>query len=190
MTAFEHGFFRARGLDSRRSLPLLGGAAIAACLAISAASAAPGDQASAAMVNAEGEPVGNVELMETPQGTLISAKFSNLPEGPHAFHVHETGSCEPPFTSAGGHYNPTSAKHGILSPEGMHAGDMPNIYVPASGELTIEILNANLAVDESLLDDDGAAIVVHAGPDDYQSDPAGDAGDRIACGVIKGGTGG
>jgi Cu-Zn family superoxide dismutase len=67
---------------------------------------------------------------------------------------------------------------------------MPNIYVPASGELTIEILNANLAVDEILLDDDGAAIVVHAGPDDYQSDPAGDAGARIACGVIKSGTGG
>jgi Cu-Zn family superoxide dismutase len=190
MTAFADGLRRTDFPDPRRAWPLLGGAAIAACLAVSAASAAPGDEASAAMVNADGVPVGTVELTETPQGTLITAKLSNLPEGSHGFHVHETGSCEPPFTSAGGHYNPTSAKHGILSPEGMHAGDMPNIYVPASGELTIEILNAKLAVDESLLDDDGAAIVVHAGPDDYQSDPAGDAGARIACGVIKSGTGG
>ncbi|MGF1593318.1 MAG: superoxide dismutase family protein [Kiloniellaceae bacterium] len=167
---------------------LLSAALAVACLAlVSAASAAPEDSASAAMEDAEGNSVGTVELTETPHGTLLIINLENLPEGIHAFHVHETGSCEPPFTSAGGHFNPTDAKHGMEAPDGMHAGDMPNIYVPASGEVRLEVFNAQLTLSDELLDDDGAAIVVHAGADDYRSDPAGDAGDRIACGVIKAG---
>ena len=160
---------------------LMAGVALAA--AFQTASAA--EQASAAMKNAKGESVGTVTLRETPQGTLLHATLTSLPAGAHAFHVHTVGVCEPPFKSAGGHYNPTGAKHGIDNPEGMHAGDMPNIHVPESGALEVEVLNTLLSLDDALFDADGAAIVIHEGPDDYVSDPAGAAGPRIACGVIR-----
>ncbi|MDD9992775.1 MAG: superoxide dismutase family protein [Rhodospirillales bacterium] len=159
---------------------LVAGIALAATSQIASAA----EQASAAMMNANGESVGAVTLRETPQGTLLHAKLENLPAGAHAFHVHAVGVCEPPFKSAGGHFNPEGKKHGIDSAEGMHAGDMPNIHVPDSGALEIEVLNAQLRLDASLFDEDGAAIVIHDGPDDYVSDPAGAAGPRIACGVI------
>ena len=142
------------------------------------------DPATAKLKNAKGESVGEVTLNRTPHGTLLHARFSNLPPGAHAFHVHAVGKCEPPFKSAGGHYNPGGKKHGFLAAEGLHAGDMPNIHVPASGSLEIEVLNTLLKLDSNLFDADGAAIVLHAGPDDYKSDPAGAAGGRIACGVI------
>ena len=156
----------------------------AAALIAASQTASAAEQASAALMNANGESVGAVTLRETPQGTLLHAKFENLPAGAHAFHVHTVGVCEPPFKSAGGHYNPGGAKHGIENPEGMHAGDMPNIHVPDSGALEIEVLNTLLKLDAALFDEDGAAIVIHDGPDDYASDPAGAAGPRIACGVI------
>ena len=142
-------------------------------------------QAHAQIMNADGQQVGKVYLHRTPQGTLLHAKLHGMPEGAHAFHVHSIGKCEAPFKSAGGHYNPHGHKHGIQSADGAHAGDMPNIHVPASGSLEIEILNTALVLDGSLFDEDGAAIVIHAGPDDYMSDPAGAAGPRIACGVIS-----
>ena len=165
---------------------LIGATILAAGFALVAAThaASAAEQASAAMMNANGESVGAVTLRETPQGTLLHAKLENLPAGAHAFHVHAVGVCEPPFKSAGGHFNPGGAKHGIDSAEGMHAGDMPNIHVPESGALEIEVLNTQLHLDASLFDEDGAAIVIHEGPDDYASDPAGAAGPRIACGVI------
>ena len=137
------------------------------------------------MANANGESVGEVELSQTPHGTLLHAKLTGLPPGAHAFHVHTVGKCEPPFKSAGGHFNPDGVKHGILAEDGVHAGDMPNIHVPESGALEIEVLNTLLTLDASLFDDDGAAIVIHDGPDDYKTDPAGAAGPRIACGVIE-----
>ena len=136
------------------------------------------------MMNANGESVGAVTLSQTPQGTLLHATLENLPAGAHAFHVHAVGVCEPPFKSAGGHFNPAGKKHGISNPEGMHAGDMPNIHVPDSGALEIEVLNTQLRLDDALFDEDGASIVIHEGPDDYVTDPAGAAGPRIACGVI------
>jgi len=166
---------------------LLMAATVAGCLALaSSAFGAAGDTASAAMENAEGQPVGTVELTQMQNGTLVRATFENLPEGTHAFHIHTTGQCEPPFTSAGGHYNPANAKHGFDSQGGPHAGDMPNIHVPASGQLTIEVFNTYLEVDDQLLDQDGAAVMIHDHADDYETDPAGDAGPRIACGVLKG----
>ena len=148
-------------------------------------SAGAAEHARAAMANTKGESVGEVVLSQTPQGALLHARLTGLPPGAHAFHVHTVGKCEPPFKSAGGHFNPDGAKHGILAEDGMHAGDMPNIHVPESGALEIEVLNALLMLDARLFDDDGAAIVIHAGPDDYKTDPAGAAGPRIACGVIE-----
>ena len=166
---------------SNRVTVLLASIAFAAATVQTAGAA---EQAMAKMENPKGESVGEVRLSETPHGTLLHAKFSNLPAGAHAFHVHAIGKCEPPFKSAGGHFNPDGKKHGIHATEGLHVGDMPNIHVPASGSLEIEVLNTLLKLDSSLFDADGAAIVLHAGPDDYKSDPAGAAGARIACGVI------
>ncbi len=166
-------------------MPVMGPALMAAAALFVAADAADATgQASAAMMNANGESVGSVTLRATPHGTLLHAKLENLPPGAHAFHIHAAGVCEPPFTSSGGHFNPDGKKHGFDSAEGMHAGDMPNIHVPDSGTLEIEVLNTLLKLDATLFDADGAAIVIHDGPDDYVSDPAGAAGPRIACGVI------
>jgi Cu-Zn family superoxide dismutase len=118
---------------------------------------------------------------------LIHAVLTGISAGPHAFHIHTTGTCEPPFTSAGGHFNPTTMMHGMLNPTGMHAGDMPNVQVPADGSVTFDVLNPAVTLKpgiNSLFKDGGTAIVVHGGADDYKSDPAGNAGARIACGVI------
>ena len=165
---------------ARFTMTMVAGLALAGASLASGA----GEQAKAQMMNAEGGSVGVVMLSATPHGTLLHAKLQNLPEGAHAFHVHAVGKCEAPFKSARGHFNPDGKMHGIESEGGMHVGDMPNIHVPASGSLEIEILNIQLRLDASLFDEDGAAIVIHEGPDDYQSDPAGAAGPRIACGVV------
>jgi len=141
------------------------------------------DKAVVAMKTASGASAGQVTVVETPQGLLIHAKLSGLPPGEHALHIHGVGKCEPPFTSAGGHYNPADKKHGFENPAGMHAGDLPNVEVAANGTAEVDVFAPGLKLSE-LRDADGAAFVIHAGPDDYESDPAGNAGDRIACGVI------
>lgn len=143
--------------------------------------------AHADLSDASGQPVGSATLTQTPHGVLISAQFHDLPPGQHGFHIHAVGECTPPFTSAGGHLNPAGKQHGIENPAGMHAGDMPNITVPESGTIRFEVLNTLTSLSEGInpiLDDDGAALMIHAGADDYKSDPAGNAGARIACGVI------
>lgn len=164
-------------------------AAAAAVILGLAGAPAQAQSAKAMMKDANGKDVGVVELMEAPDGVLLTAKLSGLPAGVHAFHVHAVGQCEPPFTSAKGHFNPEGKKHGLMAEGGHHAGDMPNIHVPASGELTIEVFNDEISLkkdeDETVFDADGSAIVIHAKGDDYKSDPAGDAGPRIACGVIQ-----
>lgn len=141
----------------------------------------------AELKNANGEQVGVATLREMPGGVLISVDIQNLPPGAHAFHIHAVGNCEPPFTSAGGHYNPVGKKHGLLNPEGPHAGDLPNIHVGSDGKVRFEVIAGQVTLGagaNSLLDGDGSALVVHEGVDDYLSDPAGNAGPRIACGVI------
>ena len=152
--------------------------------AASSAAAAGPMTAHATLKNAEGKTVGEVTLQQGPHGVLVSADLSGLPPGTHAFHIHETGKCEPPFKSAGGHLNPGKKQHGFINPKGMHAGDLPNIHVPDSGSLKVEYFDTGLRFGK-IFDKDGSAIVIHAGADDYKSDPAGDAGERIACGVVQ-----
>jgi Cu-Zn family superoxide dismutase len=162
----------------------------ATLLALALSAAAQNSQsAKATLKNAEGKEVGTASLTETPAGLLIRLSVNGLPPGERAFHIHGVGKCEPPFTSAGPHFNPGSKKHGLMASEGHHAGDMPNLHVPASGEVAVEVLNRDVTLEKgkpnSLFGPQGTALVIHAGKDDYKSDPAGDAGGRIACGVIE-----
>ena len=141
----------------------------------------------AELIDDKANPVGTAQLNQLEQGVQIVVALSGLPVGKHALHIHETGACEPPFESAGGHFNPTDAEHGFDSPGGPHAGDLPNIYV-GDGALEVEYITDRVTLEDgetALLDDDGSAIVIHQGEDDYVSEPAGDAGTRLACGVIE-----
>jgi superoxide dismutase, Cu-Zn family len=144
--------------------------------------------AKAALKDQKGADVGTVALTQTPTGVLLRLSLKGLPAGERAFHIHAVGKCEAPFTSAGGHFNPGNHKHGLLVGPG-HAGDMPNLHIPASGALEVEVLNAAVTLEKgkpnSVFQKEGTAIVIHAGKDDYKSDPTGNAGDRIACGVIQ-----
>jgi Cu-Zn family superoxide dismutase len=170
-----------------KSMLTSGGFAV--LLFAAAAMPASAQTANADLKSADGKNAGSVKLTQLPNGVLLTASLKGLPAGEHAFHVHAVGKCEPPFTSAGGHFNPASKKHGIMAAEGYHAGDMPNLHVSGSGELAIEVMNAGITLEKgkpnSVFDADGSAIVIHAGKDDYKSDPAGNAGGRIACGVIQ-----
>ncbi|MFL0361976.1 superoxide dismutase family protein [Pseudobacillus sp. 179-B 2D1 NHS] len=140
--------------------------------------------------NSEGKKVGIAELKQTNEGVSIKVEASDLPPGEHGFHIHETGKCEKPdFESAGGHFNPTNASHGMNHEKGPHAGDLPNLNVGEDGTVKAEMIakevTLNSGEDHSLIDEDGSALVVHEKADDGESQPAGDAGTRIACGVIS-----
>jgi Cu-Zn family superoxide dismutase len=141
----------------------------------------------AELIDGKANPVGTAQLNQLEQGVQIVVAVSGLPAGKHALHIHETGECEPPFESAGGHFNPTDAEHGWDNPQGPHAGDLPNIYV-GEGAVQVEYITDLVTLEDgetSLFDDDGSAIVIHQGQDDYLTEPAGDAGMRLACGVIE-----
>nr|WP_318272800.1 superoxide dismutase family protein [Paracoccus saliphilus] len=134
---------------------------------------------------ADGTSHGTVTVQPTPSGvSVVTLDLQNLPQGVVAVHLHETGACEgPDFKSAGGHLAMEGQEHGVLFEGGPHAGDLPNLHVPESGEIMAEHFVADLTP-EILDDDDGTGFIIHAQADDYESQPAGDAGDRIACGVL------
>lgn len=142
-------------------------------------------QAAAVLKSADGSERGSVTLSDTPSGALhVILHLSSLPDGPRAVHIHETGKCEgPSFESAGGHLS-GGKSHGALHPEGMHLGDMPNIDVADGGAVNQELFLDGVKLAD-VMDDDGGAFIVHAGADDYVSQPSGNAGDRIACGVFE-----
>lgn len=144
--------------------------------------------ASAQMKDPEGKSLGTVQVEEAGSGVKLTGSLTGLEPGEHAFHIHETGKCEPPFKSAGGHYAPGGTKHGEVE-GGPHAGDMPNLTVGDDGKVSISQTNEKVTLKKgaknSIFDSDGSALVIHAKADDYKSQPSGAAGDRVACGVIQ-----
>ncbi len=149
--------------------------------------AAPGSERTTAaydIANTAGETIGRVELVDGAGGLLLKVEIDGLEPGEHGLHLHETGRCEPPFESAGGHYAPADRSHGLLSEDGPHAGDLPNLVVGEAASTTVVHAWAEGLSVAELTGDDGSALVVHAGPDDYRTDPAGAAGERVACAAI------
>jgi Cu-Zn family superoxide dismutase len=138
--------------------------------------------------DAQGKDVGTATLSPADHGVSIKLDLKNLPVGDHAIHVHQTAKCDPPdFKSAGGHLNPDSKKHGLENPEGPHAGDIPNFKVDANGKAKTTIVAPGVTMGDapnSVFAGGGTALVIHAKADDGKTDPAGNSGDRIACGVI------
>ncbi len=167
---------------------LRGGIVMAAAAALAAAQAERAS-AKAELRDAKGRRAGAVVLIDTPRGVLLRVDARGLPRGERGFHIHENGVCTPPdFSSAGGHYNPVGKQHGFYNPQGHHAGDMANLVVAPDGTARAEIFVEGVRIagtGDTLLSGNGTAIVIHAKADDYRTDPAGQAGDRLACGVIQ-----
>jgi superoxide dismutase, Cu-Zn family len=163
---------------------------IAGCvMAVAAGPAEAAESATANMQDRDGNDVGTIELRQTPAGILLDVDLRNLPEGVLGFHIHETGVCVGDFMSAGGHYNPGGDDHGFHVEGGPHAGDMPNLHVREDGVARLEVLNTMVTLEagapNTVFPEGGTAIIVHEQADDYESQPAGDAGPRFACGVIE-----
>lgn len=156
----------------------------------SAAMTTPSAAATAQMKGTAGRDFGTLTLSESATGITVSGTLSGLPPGTHGFHIHEVGKCEgPTFETAGAHWNPTGKAHGSLNPAGPHLGDMANITVGSDSTVNVQVTTpgGTLHGENALLDDNGAAIVIHADADDYKSNPSGNSGNRIACGVVTGG---
>jgi Cu-Zn family superoxide dismutase len=146
--------------------------------------------ATAELRNSEGEVIGEATFEEVDTGVRIQFEGENLPPGLHGFHIHENGECSPPgFESAGDHFNPTHTQHGLQSPEGPHAGDLPNLDVDENGTARMDFVASGLSLDatseRSLMTGNGTALVIHETQDDQVTDPSGNSGARIACGVIR-----
>ena len=156
--------------------------------------ATPGQTGQASIINGQGAEIGKATLTQGPTGLLIKVEATGLTPGWHGIHIHATGQCAAPFTSAGAHINHTDPKtpHGLLNAEGPDDGDLPNIYADAAGQVRAELFTtrARIAAEgpgQWLWDADGSALVIHANADDHASQPIGGAGDRVACGVMAAG---
>ena len=137
---------------------------------------------------ADGTPVGTVQLLRQGELVTLAAAVTGLEPGIHGFHLHAVGECTAPdFTSAGGHLNPGDNSHGSMSAGGKHLGDLPNLEIGTNGSATsrVDLSGSAEGTLKAIFDDDGTAVVIHAKPDDYRTDPSGNAGPRIACGVIE-----
>ena len=148
-----------------------------------------GDNAAVAeLTNTSGQSVGTARFTQAGNVVRILVEAKGLPPGPHGAHVHAVGKCDPPdFNSAGPHFNPTNKQHGALNPQGSHAGDLPNLTVGPDGTGRMETTTEQLSLGSgpsSVWDADGSALVVHANADDFKTDPTGNSGARVACGVL------
>ena len=173
---------------------IVGTLAVASALAMSAgiATAQENERLVAEVMTQDGQNAGTVSFEQVDHGVVVNADLQNLPEGPHGFHIHQTGACQPDFQAAGGHYAPGENEHGFDSENGYHAGDLPNIHVGADGTARADFFAPHLTLAGgaegsaagtfTLSDQDGSAIMVHGSADNYVS--ADSAGPRIACGVI------
>ncbi len=168
-----------------RPVPFL--ALLVAVLPVSAIAAQP--SAHAVLRDAAGKQVGTATFTQADAAVKVQVQVAGLAPGRHGIHVHSVGKCAPPdFKTAGGHFNPYGRKHGMLNPEGSHAGDLANLEVGPDGKATTTFTahGATLLPGEgSLFGPDGTALVIHADPDDERTDPAGNSGARIACGVVE-----
>jgi Cu-Zn family superoxide dismutase len=147
-------------------------------------------RAQAGLVDPSGSPIGSASFVEQRQNVRIEITVTKLPPGAHGVHLHAVGKCDgPDFASAGPHFNPTGAAHGVANPKGPHAGDLPNLEVGSDGRGTLvaftSLVDLAPGASQSLLRAEGTAIVVHANADDDKTDPSGNSGGRIACGIIK-----
>lgn len=153
-----------------------------------AQSASPALSAKAEIKNAQGESIGTAALTEVPEGVKITIRVSKLIPGKHGIHIHEFGKCDPPdFKSSGGHFNPTHREHGLTNPKGAHGGDLPNLGVGPDGTANMELITKTITLapgPNSLIRPEGTSIIIHAKEDDEKTDPSGNSGDRIACGII------
>src|SRR5205807_6533161 len=132
---------------------------------------------------------GGPTLSELPGGVRLTLRVNGLRPGEHGFHIHAVGKCEPPdFTSAGAHFNPYGKHHGLANPDGPHAGDFPNLKVGANGTGSLATVDSLVALKEglnSLFRPGGTSLIIHVDPDDEKTDPAGNSGARVACGVVE-----
>ena len=177
---------------NRKNLLALVALVVLATLALAACATDPspsdvGASATATLTSPDGDAMGTVTLAQTYHGVLVSAEVSGLVPGGHGFHIHTVGTCAPDFAAAGDHFNPGDVGHGYNNPDGVHAGDLPNIYANAEGAARADYFTTAITLDadadHSIFDADGSAIIVHEKPDTYGADAG--AGGRVACGVIQ-----
>jgi Cu-Zn family superoxide dismutase len=167
----------------------LASAVVACSRAVSVRSGGPPD-AAASLVDSAGRVIGHVEMRRRPPNVLLEVTVGGIAAGTHGIHIHAVGRCDPPaFASAGPHFNPAGRQHGLEASGGPHAGDLPNFVVTAGDSARYEARTTWISLDDgapnSLFDADGSAIVIHATADDNVTDPSGNSGARIACGVIR-----